>query len=62
MKINVITAQVTIGKSKELIDYIFHERDFIRIENNILHIKDEHRTLKIDEENKRQIIFQLNLE
>lgn len=62
MKLNVITAQVTIGKSKELIDYIFHERDFIRIENNILHIKDEHRILKIDEENKRQIIFELNLE
>jgi len=62
MKLNIITSQVKIGKSKENIDYIFHERDFIRIEGNVLLIKDEHRTLKIDEESKRQIIFQMNLE
>lgn len=62
MKLNVITAYVTIGKSKELIAYIFHERDFIRIEENQLIIKDENRRLQIDEEMRRQLIFQMNLE
>lgn len=60
-KMNLITAFVSVGKSKELTTYIFHERDFIRIENNILFIKDENRMLKIDEECKRQIIYQMNL-
>ncbi len=62
MKLNVITAHVTIGKSKELIEYIFHERDFIRIENGQLIIKNDDRVLKIDEETQKQIIFQMNLE
>ena len=62
MKMQVITAFVKIGKSKELINYIFHERDFIRIENYQLIIRNEERVLKIDEETQRQIIYQMNLE
>ena len=62
MKMQVITAFVKIGKSKELINYIFHERDFIRIENGHLIIRNEERVLKIDEETQRQIIYQMNLE
>lgn len=62
MKIQVITAFVKIGKSKEVTTYIFHERDFIRIENYQLIIRNEERVLKIDEETQRQIIYQMNLE
>lgn len=62
MKLQLITAHVTIGKSKEIVNYIFHERDFIRIEKEFLIIKDEERVLKVSEETKRQIIYQMNLE
>lgn len=66
MKLKLITAHVQIGKSKETVTYVFHERDFYRIEESSkgirLFLKDECRELKIDEETKRQIIFQMNLE
>ena len=62
MKIQIITAYVRIGKGKELINYIFHVRDFIRIEDNMLILRDEERRLTIDEETKRQIIYQMNQE
>jgi hypothetical protein len=59
---NLITAHVRIGKSKNIVEYFFLIKDFIRIENSYLIIKDEHRRLKIDEETQRQIIYQINLE
>ncbi len=60
MKLNLITAHVQIGKSTQIMTYIFHERDFIRIENFRLYIKDEERVLKIDQETQYQIIHQMN--
>ena len=62
MALNLITAHVRIGKSKNIVEYIFPAKDFIRIEDGYLIIKDEHRRLKIDDETLRQIIYQLNLE
>lgn len=61
----LITAYVTIGKSKEVINYTFHERDFDRIEENQneirLYLKNDDRVLKISEETKRQIIVQFSI-
>jgi hypothetical protein len=59
---NLITAHVQIGKSKEVVTYIFHERDFDRIEDFKLYLKNEERVLKIDQETQYQIIYQMNLE
>jgi hypothetical protein len=56
----LITAHVTIGKSKEVVNYLFLDRDFDRIENDRLYLKNDDRVLKIDEETKRQIVFQIN--
>jgi len=58
----LITAHVQIGKSKEVVAYIFHERDFERIENFRLYLKNEDRVLKIDQETQYQIIYQMNSE
>lgn len=58
---NLITAHVQIGKSKEVVIYIFHERDFDRIEDFKLYLKNEERVLKIDQETQYQIIYQMNL-
>ena len=58
----LITAHVQIGKLKEVVTYIFHERDFDRIEGFKLYLKNEERVLKIDQETQYQIIYQMNLE
>jgi hypothetical protein len=57
----LITAHVKIGKSKEIVTYIFHERDFDRIEDFRLYLKNEERVLKIDQETQYQVIYQMNL-
>jgi len=63
-RINLITAHVQIGKSKEIVNRMFHERDFIRIDEDkdeiVLVLKGEDRKLKIDQECKKQIFFQMN--
>lgn len=56
----LITAHVQIGKSKEIITYIFHEKDFIRIENFRLYLKNEDRVLKLNQETIYQILHQIN--
>lgn len=61
MKLNLITAHVTIGKSKEIITLIFHERDFDKIEGDRLFLKNDERVLRVSEETKMQIIYQFNL-
>ena len=58
----LITAHVRIGKSKNIIEYIFPAKDFIRIEDGYLIVREEHRRLKIDQETQKQIIYQMNLE
>ncbi len=55
-----ITAIVTIGKSKKEVAYTFLKSDFIRIEDDQLILKNEHRTLKVDLEQIKNIVLQLN--
>lgn len=43
----LINAEVTIGKSKELISYSFLKSDFLRIENKQLFLKNDDRRLRL---------------
>lgn len=51
---------VSIGKSKVSVQITFWISDFIRIEGDFLILKNEERKIKISEENKIQLILQLN--
>ena len=55
-----ITTVVTIGKSKKPVAYTFLKSDFIRIEDDVLILKSDERTLRVDPEDIRQILLQMN--
>ena len=57
-----ISVFVCIGKSKKITDLTFLASDFVRIENDMLYLKNDERRLKLDYENKMQLLYQLNLE
>lgn len=58
--IKLVTVNLTIGKSKELISYIFKDEDFLRMEDKRLFLKNDTRVLKLTEEQIRNLIFQCN--
>ena len=55
-----VSCYVSIGKSKTLIQITFWAADFIRIEGDLLILNNENRRLRITDESKRQLLFQLN--
>lgn len=55
-----VSCYVSIGKSKTLIHITFWAADFIRIEGDLLILNNENRRLRITDESKRQLLFQLN--
>lgn len=55
-----ITTIVTIGKSKKEIAYTFLKSDFIRIEGDELILKNEHRHIKIVDDQIKSVIEQMN--
>ena len=51
---------VNIGKSKKLIPYTFLVPDFLRIENDLLILKQDKRRLKISLFEIKELLIQIN--
>lgn len=52
----IITAKVSIGKSKKITEINFLLSDFIRIQNNILILKNERKIFKLSTDEKNNLI------
>ena len=60
MNDRLIECFVTIGKNKRLSHYIFKFSDFGCIEDSCLVIKGERRKLKLSDEDRMQLVYQIN--
>ena len=56
-----IEVRVTQKNKKKPIDLVIRRKDFLKIEDNRLYLKDDDRVLYIDHEERKSLIHQYNL-